>query len=147
LAKYNSFVNRAPAIALGLALCFGLGCAHPRVRQEEKRVLVDVGMSGRDVAQRIGRPSKVFAVEPVAGAADQTVEVWAYTMKIPPDMGDAAEFALGAGALVVLGAATGRVSAPPFPEFLIRAKGRCSFWVGFGSDGRVRGVTNLEEVR
>jgi hypothetical protein len=68
-------------------------------------------------------------------------------MKIPPDMGDAAEFALGAGALVVLSAATGRAAAPPFPEFLLRAKGRVSFWVGFGSDGRVRGVTNLEEVR
>ncbi|HVE42385.1 MAG TPA: hypothetical protein VNM14_21050 [Planctomycetota bacterium] len=136
----------APTLGLGLLL-ISSGCAHPRVRQEEKRVLVDVGMTGREVSQRIGRPSKVFAVEPVPGAKDQTVEVWAYTMKIPPDLGDAAEFAIGAGALVVLSAATGRVDAPPFPEFLLRAKGRCSFWVGFGSDGRVRGVTNLEELR
>jgi hypothetical protein len=132
---------------MALILLFSSGCAHPRVRQEEKRVLVDLGMSGQEVARRIGRPSKVFAVEPAPGIPDQTVEVWAYTMKIPPDMGDAAEFALGAGALVVLGAATGRGVAPPFPEFLTRAKGRCSFWVGFGADGRVRGVTNLEEVR
>ena len=110
-------------------------------------MLVDVGMTGQEVSQRIGRPSKVVPVTPTPGVADQTVEAWMYTLKIPPEAGDAAEFALGAGALVLLCAATGRSIAPPFPEFLIRAKGHCTFWVGFGPDGRARGVTNLEEVR
>jgi len=104
-------------------------------------------MTSREVVNRIGRPNRVTPVAAAEGVKDQTVEVWVYTIKPPPDLGDAAEFALGAGALVVLSAATGR--GDPIQPILNgpRGKGRCTFWVGFGSDGRVRGVTNLEQAR
>ena len=138
-------MNRA--IALCLSMLISMGCASTRERAEERRVLVDVGMTGRDVQQRIGRPSKVFTVDPVPGATDQTVEVWAYTMKIPPDLGDAVEFAVTAGALVVLCVATNKGDSTLLNGVWIRGKGRCTFWVGFGADGRVRGVTNLQEAR
>lgn len=134
--------------ALGLALLLSCGgAAATRARSEERRVLVEVGMSGPEVVRHIGRPSKVFAVEPVPGVADQTVEVWAYTMKVPPDLGDVVEVGLAAGALVVLCAATNRGDGNLLNAIRIRGKGSCSFWVGFGADGRVRGVTNLAEAR
>lgn len=132
------------AVALTVAL---LGCGTTREQAEERRVLIDVGMTGKDVVQRIGRPTKMFAVNPAAGVADQTVEVWAYTITPPADLGDAAEFALTAGALVVLCVATEGRDSSVLNGIRIRRKGRCTFWVGFGSDGRVRGVTNLEELR
>ena len=128
-----------------LALALG-GCASTREEAEARRVLVDVGMTGRQVVDRIGRPTKIFAVEPTPGQSEQTVEVWAYSMKPPPDLGDAAEFALSAGALIALSVAAGH---DPPASILNgpRGKGRCTFWVGFGRDGRVRGVTNLEVAR
>jgi len=110
-------------------------------------VLVEVGMTAREVVNRIGRPDRINSVAAVPGVQDQTVVVWVYTINPPPDLGDTAEFALGAGALVAFTAATGR--GDPLQPILNgpRGKGRCTFWVGFGSDGRVRGVTNLEQAR
>ena len=135
------------AALLGLTLLLSAGCGSTRQQAEERRVLVDVGMTGREVVQRIGRPSKVFPLDAAPGVADQTVEVWAYTMKPPPDLGDAAEFALTAGALVIFCVATEGRDTTGLGSLRIRGKGRCTFWVGFGSDGKVRGVTNLEETR
>lgn len=129
-----------------LVLLVLTGCASARVQMEDKRVLVDVGMSGQEVVRRIGRPSKVFPVAGASREADQTVEVWAYTMRPPPELDDAVEFGLSAGALVLLAVAT-QSNDSAVLNIRTRGRGRCTFWVGFGPDGRVRGVTNLEEVR
>ena len=139
--------KRRFAVALILLLLIPAGCGSSREHLEERRVLIDVGMTARDVVARIGRPSRISPVAAAPGVQDQTVEVWAYTIKPPPDLGDAAEFVLLSGALVVLSAATR--SGDPTQEILKgpRGKGRCTFWVGFGADGRVRGVTNLEQAR
>jgi hypothetical protein len=123
-----------------------LGCGTPRHEAEERRVLVEVGMTGKDVVQRLGRPTKMFAVTPAAGTTDQTVEVWSYTYKAPADLGDAVEFGVTAGALVLFCVASQGRDTTGLGGIRIR-RSRCSFWVGFGSDGRVRGVTNLEEAR
>jgi hypothetical protein len=109
--------------------------------------LIDVGIDGQEVIRRIGRPSKVFPVDPTPGVTAQTVEVWSYTMTTPPDLGNAVEFALEGGALVLLAVATRGNDPSILNGIRIRGKGRCTFWIGFGADGRVRGVTNLEEVR
>ena len=130
--------------ALLLALS---SCGPTRDELEERRVLVDVGMTAREVVAKIGRPTRVTPITPAAGVQDQTVEVWAYSIKPPPDLGDAAEFVLLSGTLVALTAATGR--GDPIQPILNgpRGKGRCTFWVGFGADGKVRGVTNLEQAK
>lgn len=131
---------------LALALVVSAACGTPREQAEERRVLVEVGMTGRDVVERIGRPTKAFAVAPASGTTDQTVEVWAYTYKAPADLGNAVEFAVTAGALVLFCVATEGRDTTGLGSVRIR-RSRCSFWVGFGADGRVRGVTNLEEAR
>ena len=110
------------------------------------RTLIEVGMTGREVVGRIGRPSKIVPVAAAPGVTDQTVEVWSFTMVPPPDLGDAACFALSAGALVVVAAASHGKTAGGV-SFGKSGRGRCTFWIGFGADGRVRGVTDLEEVR
>lgn len=110
-------------------------------------MLVEVGMTGQEVVKRIGRPSKAFAVDPVPGVAEQTVEVWAYTMKVPPGIDDAVEVGLNTGALVLLCVATGGHDSTVLNGIKVPNKGSFAFWVGFGRDGRVRGVTNLELVR
>jgi hypothetical protein len=130
--------------AVLLLLC--AGCGTTREQAEARRVLVDVGMTGKEVVNRLGRPSKVFPLEPAPGVADQTVEVWAYTIKPPPDLGDVVDFGLTAGALVVFCVASNGRDTTLFGSLRIRGKSRCSFWVGFGSDGKVRGVTNLTET-
>jgi hypothetical protein len=130
--------------ALLLALS---SCGPSRDQLEERRVLVDVGMTAREVVAKIGRPTRVTPIAAAEGVPDQTVEVWAYSIKPPPDLGDAAEFVLLSGTLVVLCAAT-RTGDPLQPILNgPRGKGRCTFWVGFGADGKVRGVTNLEQAR
>jgi hypothetical protein len=128
---------------LGLLFLVSAGCGTTREQAEERRVLVEVGMTGREVVGRIGRPSKVFPLDPAPGVADQTVEVWAYTMKPPPDLDSMAEFTLSAGALVILCVASNGRDTSGFGSLRIRGK-PCSFWVGFGPDGKVRGVTNLQ---
>jgi hypothetical protein len=121
-------------------------CGTTRQQAEERRVLVDVGMTGKEVVNRLGRPSKVFHLEPAPNVTDQTVEVWAYTIKPPPDLGDVVDFGLTAGALVVFCVASNGRDTTGIGSLRIRGKARCSFWVGFGSDGKVRGVTNLTET-
>lgn len=134
------------AFAAVLALT-AVSCGTTREELEDRRVLVDVGMTAREVVDRIGRPTRITPVAAAPEVKDQTVFVWAYSIKPPPDLGDAAEFVLLSGTLVVLTAATGR--GDPIQPILNgpRGKGRCTFWVGFGADGRVRGVTNLEQAR
>lgn len=107
--------------------------------------MIDVGMSARDVVARIGRPTKIVPVAGASGAGDQTVEVWSYTLVPPIDLGDAACFALSGGALIALSVATNGRNIGNVE--LKSHKGRCSFWIGFGADGKVRGVTDLQEVR
>jgi hypothetical protein len=137
-------VGQGWGAALALTILLS-ACGPSRQQAEDRRVLVEVGMSGQDVVRSIGRPTRIFPLEPAAGVADQTVEVWAYTIKPPPDLGDVTDFALTTGALVVLCVASqGR--DPGFGSLRIRGKSRVTFWVGFGSDGKVRGVTNLQET-
>ena len=132
-------------VVTGLPLLFFAACGPTREQAEARRVLVDVGMTGQDVVRSIGRPTKVFPLDPAPGVKDQTVEVWAYTIKPPPDLGDVTDFAVTTGALVVLCVASqGR--DPGFGSLRIRGKSRVTFWVGFGTDGKVRGVTNLQET-
>jgi len=130
---------------LGLLLL--LGCSSTRAKAEGRRVLVEVGMTGREVVDRIGRPSKVFPVARTPEVSDQTIEVWEYTLKTPPDLGDAAEFAVAAGALVVFAVATKGNDTHGIGGLGLKSKGRCTFWVGYGSDGRVRGVTDVGLIR
>ena len=133
-------------IARGLSLLLLAGCGTSRAKAEEKRVLVEVGMSARDVVGRIGRPAKVFPVARETDQADQTVEVWAYNMKVPPDLGDAAEVVVNAGALVALVVLSKGNDVNQIGNVGPRNKGYFTFWVGFGFDGKVRGVSTLEST-
>ena len=109
---------------------------------EDRRALVEVGMPADEVRARIGAPERVIKVATSSAAADQTTEVWECEIEAPPTPGHFAALVLAAGALVLVVAAGGGGSVgggPAFPRY--------RFWVGFGPDGRVRGVTNLEGVK
>ena len=110
-------------------------------------MLVEVGMTGREVVNRIGQPVKVFPVIQVRDSTDQTFQVWAYSIKVPPDFGDAAEFVLDAGALAVLIVASKGNDITDVAKLGPRSKGYCTFWVGFGADGKVRGVSTVESTK
>ena len=114
---------------------------------EGKKTLVEVGMTARELVDRIGRPQKVFPVARAGDVPDQTVEVWAYQLKAPPDLGDTAEFVVNAGMLVVFVGATGGSDPQGIGPLYPRSKGYCTFWVGFGFDGKVRGVTTVEMTK
>ncbi len=78
-----------------------------------------------------------------SAAADQTTEVWTYDIEGPPGPEDVAMFVLAAGALVLVvaagGGGGGSIKGGSFDRYRFR--------VGFGPDGRVRGVTDLEGVK
>lgn len=132
------------AVALAVALVLPSGCADHRVWAEERRVLIESGMSAEDVRRRLGAPARVFPVAPVPGVAEQTTEVWSYAYEPAPDVRDIANLVLAAGALILIVGARGGGSVGGG----IGGRGSSyRFWVGFGADGRVRGVTNLEEVK
>ena len=140
-------MHRRGWIALGLAPLLLLGCSSTRTKAEGRRVLVEVGMSGRDVQGRIGVPAKVYPVPATPGVAEQTVTVWEYTMKPPPGWEDAAEFVVASGALVVVAVASKGNNLNGVGGFGPSNRGTCTFWVGFGPDGKVRGVTPLAVAR
>lgn len=104
-------------------------------------------MTGREVINRIGQPAKAFPVAPAGQSPDQTVEVWAYSLKVPPDFGDAAEFVVDAGAIAILIVASRGNDLADIGKLGPRSKGFCTFWVGFGADGKVRGVTTVEMTK
>ena len=119
--------------ALFLLALFGCAATKTKTKAEGRRVLVEVGMTGRDVVGRIGGPNKVFPIPPTPGTDDQTVTVWEYTMKPPAGFEDAAELVVASGALVVVAVAS---------------KGNnLNGLGGFGPDGKVRGVTPLAVAR
>ena len=146
----SSTPRGAWALAVAFLLLAPPGCVSQRRYAEERRTLIDVGMAGDEVRARIGRPWKVLPVATADGVADQTVEVWVYALTPPPGAAEIVGLVLVAGALIVAaGAGSGS------GDFL---KGWSSgggdsrsakwrFWVGFGPDGRVRGVTNLEKSK
>ncbi|HEX7898274.1 MAG TPA: hypothetical protein VF950_10975 [Planctomycetota bacterium] len=126
----------AAVVALLFAACSS------REYAESRRTLIEVGMSSVEVRERFGAPERVIRVATSSAAADQTTEVWECEIEAPPTPGHFAALVLAAGALVLVVAAGGGGSVgggPGFPRY--------RFWVGFGSDGRVRGVTKLEGVK
>jgi hypothetical protein len=142
-------VGSSSRIIIALVL-FSLGACtatHTRNKAEGRRVLVEPGMTGHDVQGRIGNPNKVFPVQPVPGVTEQTVMVWEYTMKPPAGWEDAAEFVVASGALVVVAVASKGNNLNGVGGFGSSNRGTCTFWIGFGPDGKVRGVSPLEVAR
>lgn len=127
-----------------LTLAFG-ACSVSRDYAESRRTLVDVGMPADEVRSRLGGPARVIRVATASSAAEQTTEVWEYEIESPPGPGHFAALVLAAGALIAVAAVAkggggGSISGgPSFPAY--------RFWIGFGPDGRVRGVTNLEKLK
>lgn len=126
-----------PAVVLAFA-----ACSHAREQAESRRVLVQPGMPADEVVRRIGPPGHKLKVATASGAADQTTEVWTFEIEGPPSVGDFMEVVLAAGALVLVVATRssggGGIRGGDFP--------RHRFRVGFGPDGRVRAVTDLEAL-
>jgi hypothetical protein len=110
---------------------------------EAQRILVDVGMTSDEVVRRLGAPERKIRVPSTSTAAEQTTEVWDYTLEGPPTPGDFIGLVLAAGALVLVvaagGGGGGGIHGGNFPTY--------RFYVGFGPDGRVRGVTRLEKLK
>jgi len=143
-------VGRPFKLVFALGLLAALGCSTARAardRAEGRRVLVEVGMTGRDVQGRIGNPAKVYPVPATPGVEAQTVQVWEYTLKPPPGWEDAAEFVVASGAVAVVFVASKGNSLNGVGGFAPSNRGTCTFWIGFGPDGKVRGVTPLEVAR
>jgi len=134
--------GRAGAILL--SACVGLsGCAGGAGKAEDRRVLVRPGMTSEEIRKAIGGPQRTHRVDAVPGVEDQTVEVWSYLYKSPPGAGEVALEVVAAALIVVVlaaglrgGGGGGGTSEPTW-----------RFIVGFGADGRVRGVSSLEKVR
>lgn len=117
-------------------------CAGGRTAGEERRVLVQPGMTAEEVRKAIGGPERTHRLDVVSGVQDQTVEVWSYVYATPPN---AAEVTLEvvAAALVVVALAAGFRGGGGGGK----SDPKWRFVVGFGPDGRVRGVSNLEKVK
>ena len=100
-------------------------------------------MTADEVRQSIGGPQSSQRLSPVAGVEDQTVEVWLYTYTPGPSAGEVALGVVAAALVVALVAAGGGAGGGG-------GGGGSDTWrfvVGFGPDGRVRGVSGLEKVR
>jgi hypothetical protein len=129
-----------------LALAMG-ACAAGGDYAESRRVLVDVGMSQDEVRRAIGEPVRRVPIAPTPGIEAQTVEVWQYRFEPTSDIGTVLEVVVTAGALVLIVAAAAAGGGTGLGG--VKGGGGDAdyrFWVGFGPDGRVRGVTNLERV-
>ena len=128
-----------------LAILFA-GCSS-REYAESRRTLIQPGMSSAEVRECFGAPERVIRVATSSAAADQTTEVWECEIEAPPGPGHFVALVLtAAGALIAVAAAVkggggGSFSGGglDFPTY--------RFWVGFGPDGRVRGVTRLEKLK
>jgi hypothetical protein len=140
--------GRWSAAALAATLA---ACSVNRDYAESRRVLVDVGMSGEEVRRAVGAPTRIVEVPSVPGVAEQTVRVWQYDVDRIPDASVILDLVLAAGALVLIGAMVAGGGGSGLGGVKVGGGGgggtRYRFWVGFGADGRVRGVTNLEKVR
>lgn len=134
-----------------LALSFlWAACATAEVRAREAWARLQVGMTREEVAGCIGGPDRTTRMPPQPGTVEQTVEVWGYEYSAPSAgeiMGAIAMLPVAA-AFVMVAAKAGRIpdlpggGAPGEPRF--RAY---RFWLGFGPDGRLRGVTSVEGVK
>jgi hypothetical protein len=82
--------RRSCALALAAALLAPSGCVSQKRYAEERRVLIDIGMSGDEVRSLIGKPWRIMPVATAAGVAEQTVEVWAYALNPGPHPAEAA---------------------------------------------------------
>jgi hypothetical protein len=127
---------------LGFALALLFAACSSRPYAEERRALVEVRMTADVVRARIGNPGRVIRVATSSAAADQTTEVWECGIDAPPTAGELPALARAAGALVLVVAARGGGSMGGGS-----GSPRYRFWVGFGADRRVRGVTHLEGVK
>ena len=127
---------------LGFSLALLFAACSSRQYAEDRRALVEVGMPADEVRARIGPPERVIRVATSSAAADQTTEVWECEIEAPPHAGHFVALVLSAGALVLVAASRGGGTVGGGFDFP-----RYRFWVGFGPDGRVRGVTNLEGVK
>lgn len=104
-------------------------------------------MHADDVRARFGGPARTIKVATSSTAVDQTTEIWECEIEAPPGPGHFAALVLSAGALIAVtvvaakggGAVNFGGGGFDFPTY--------RFWVGFGPDGRVRGVTNLEKLK
>jgi hypothetical protein len=137
---YVRVVGQRRLGALLLAAC--VGCASGKGTAEERRVLVKPGMTYEEVRGALGPPQRTLKLQPAPGIEDQTVEVWSYTYTPGPSAGEVALGIVGA-ALVDASIAAGGWGGGG------GGGGGDSTWrfvVGFGLDGRVRGVTNLEKL-
>lgn len=128
----------APWVALAFA-----GCSVGRDYAESRRVLVEPGMAAAEVVKRVGEPTARLKVATASTSPDQTTEIWTYEIDGPPGPEDFVFLVLATGALVLVvaskGGGGGGIHGGSFQHFRFR--------VGFGPDGRVRGVTNLEGVK
>jgi len=118
-------------------------CSHAREHAESRRVLVQPGMSTDEVVHRVGPPVHRLRVATTSATPDQTTEVWTFEIEGPPSVGEVAGMVLAAGVLVMViaagagGGGGGRGGSPALHRFR----------VGFGPDGRVRAVTDLETLK
>jgi hypothetical protein len=132
--------------SIALVLLLLAACGTTRSRAEGRRVLVEPGMAGRDVVGRIGRPTKVFPVYRTSDIADQTVEVWAYSKTPAITFGESVDLVVAAGALVAIAVGSKGNDVNGIGG-LGSNRGHLTFWIGFGADGRVRGVSTMERTK
>lgn len=137
-----SRVRALVVVAFGASLLFR-GCASGPGPAEDRRVLVEPGMTGEEVRAKIGPPGRILRLDPAPNIEQQTVEVWTYAYAPGPSAGEVALSIAGSALVVVAIAAGGNCGVtgggPRGPLY--------RFAVGFGRDGRVRGVTELEKLR
>ncbi len=104
------------------------------------------GSTKDDVRRGVGAPGKVYTIHPAV--SDETVEIWRYTL-VTSKGTEAAMVIVGVVLivllLVVLAAAGGGGNFGGMGGSSGNTQWR--FFVGFGADGRVRGVSSLEPLK
>ncbi len=149
-----------PLVAMILSLSMLLsGCGTSMERIKEQQQLIKTGLTRDEVRGAIGSPDKTYAVEPEPGVKDQTVEVWSYTYKVAGGY-DLAVIVIGIAVLalvvvVAAAAAGGKGGGGGFGGLGGGGGGGSDsnegstwrFCVGFGPDGKVRGISSLERIK
>lgn len=147
---------RSIAILLAASLLLS-GCSMSMEHIQEQQQLIKTGLTREEVVSAIGSPDKRYAVEPERGTADQTVEVWSYTYTVRSGY-DLAVIVAGVAVLalvVVVAVAAGKGGGGGSFGGLGGGGGggnsnegtKWRFCVGFGPDGRVRGISSLERIK
>jgi hypothetical protein len=126
------------------------GCAGGSIERLRQHCdFVQVGATREDVLRDLGPPAKVHHLMPDPGGADQTVEVWSYTFTISRGPGVGAVIVcivLVVLLIFLLAAAGGRSFGGSGPGGPGGGGEVWRFCIGFGTDGRVRGVSVLEPI-